>query len=198
MDEDAYRDMPAEPLPTAESIGAGELFRVHARFVASFLSRLGVPASDLDDLVQEVFVVAHRRGGYVSGPAQPRSWLVAIALRVAQAGRRSRISRSLREAPGDTSLEDVPTGASDPAARLEAQRSVERVQRALDTLPLEHRAAFMLYELEGESCESIAAVWNVPVGTIYSRLHKARRRFMQAYDALTEAPAVCPQRAVGD
>ena len=178
------------PLPReGERIGADALFRAHAQFVAGFLVRLGVPAADVDDAVQEVFVVAHRKGGYVAGPARPRSWLGAIALRIAQASRRVRTTRQLRESLDTESVEFALAASSDPSEHFETRRSVERVQRALDTLPVEHRAAFLLYELEGESCESIAAGWSIPLGTVYSRLHNARRRFLLAYEAATEAPS---------
>src|SRR5262245_53119910 len=89
--------MPATPAPSGEHISVDALYRAHASFVAGFLVRLGAPTSELEDLVQEVFVVAHRKGGYVTGPAQPRSWLGAIALRVAQASRRARTLRNRRE-----------------------------------------------------------------------------------------------------
>jgi RNA polymerase sigma-70 factor (ECF subfamily) len=170
-----------------ERIGVEALFRTHATFVAKFLRRLGTPAGELDDLVQEVFMVAHRKGGYVRGPAQPRSWLGAIALRVAQAGRRGR----LRQEPPDSPAVDGMSTPSRVVEKIDTNRSIERLQRALDTLSLEQRAAFVLFEIEGESCESIAAVWDVPVGTVYSRLHVARRNFMQAYERLANpAPGV--------
>ena len=72
-----------------ERIGVEDLFRAHASFVAAFLGRLGTPAAEIDDLVQEVFLVVHRKGGYEMGPAQPRSWLGAIAIRVASSRRRN-------------------------------------------------------------------------------------------------------------
>ena len=62
---------------------------------------------------------------------------------------------------------------------------MQRVQLAIDTLSLEHRAAFILFELEGESCESIASGLQIPLGTVYSRLHAARRGFQKAYAELT-------------
>jgi RNA polymerase sigma-70 factor (ECF subfamily) len=189
--------MSAIQQPTVGHLDAAALFRDHASFVAGFLVRLGVPTADLDDAVQEVFVVAHRRGGYVPGPAQPRSWLGAIALRIAQANRRTRGSRNQRESLDGESVELAASGASELGDGLDARRSVELVQRALDTLPDEHRAAFLLYELEGETCESIAVVWNVPIGTVYSRLHNARRKFLRAYEALNEMPSARTQRCAG-
>jgi RNA polymerase sigma-70 factor (ECF subfamily) len=169
-------------LPTPEQhevIGAEALFRAHAGFVASFLRRMSVPDADVDDLVQEVFVIAHRKGGYVPGPAQPRTWLGAIALRVAQSGRRSRQRHP--SVPGDVAL-DAASEDLDPAEQLETQRALLRVQRALEQLSLEHRATFVLFEIEGESCENIATALQVPLGTVYSRLHTARRRFLSAYE----------------
>lgn len=155
------------------------LFRSYAGFVAAFLRRLGVPAADVDDSVQEVFLVTHRKGGYVPGAAHPRTWLAAIATLIAQANARKRARRrehlELLEA-ADTHSSDV-----DPHTSLAARESLARVQRALDTLELPHRAAFVLYEIEGESCEAIAAAFDVPLGTVHSRLHHARRRFLHAY-----------------
>jgi RNA polymerase sigma-70 factor (ECF subfamily) len=177
-------DRKDQQAPAAGRIDAEGLFRAHASFVASFLHRLGTPQADVDDLVQEVFLVAHRKGGYVPGAGQPRTWLAAIALRVARSGHRSRGRR--REGADDHAMETTASGALDPAEALEVQKSLARVQQALETLELEHRAAFVLYEIEGEPCESIAASFGVPLGTIYSRLHHARRRFTEAYSRLNE------------
>lgn len=167
--------------PSHGCIDVQALFRAHALFVASFLRRLGTPGSEVDDLVQEVFLIAHRKGGYTPGAGQPRSWLGAIALRVASTSKRTRGRR--REDPIDESL-PLAAAPHDVAAALETQRALQRVQQALDGLELEQRAAFVLYEFEGEGCDSIAASLGVPVGTVYSRLHHARRRFLDAYAAL--------------
>ncbi|MET0384350.1 MAG: sigma-70 family RNA polymerase sigma factor [Polyangiales bacterium] len=166
--------------PPAERIGVEALFRAHAPFVATFLQRLGTPGPEVDDLVQEVFVIAHRKGGYVKGPAQPRSWLGAIAMNVARAGHRT---RRRNEAPDSPAVEQLSARADAPDS-IDNRRSIERMQRSLEQLPLEQRAAFVLYEVEGETCESIAATWGVPVGTVYSRLHHARRKFMQVYESM--------------
>ena len=167
----------ADPDARAEPIDAETLYRAHAPFVVSFLRHMGTRESDLDDFVQDVFVIAHRKGGYQPGPAAPRTWLASLALRVVLGRRRSRARRP--EAPA---IAEVADDARSPAEVLEARRALERVQAALEQLSLEHRAAFVLHDIEGESCEHIAAIWDVPVGTIYSRLHTARKRFALAYD----------------
>src|SRR6476646_5944197 len=73
-----------------EDLSTEELFRRFAPFVARFLYRLGVDSDGLDDVVQEVFVVVHRRGGYKAGPAKPTSYLATIATNAASAYRRRR------------------------------------------------------------------------------------------------------------
>jgi RNA polymerase sigma-70 factor (ECF subfamily) len=165
-----------------ERLGAEQLFRAHAEFISAFLHRLGVREADVDDVVQEVFMVAHRKGGYVPGPAKPRSWLAAIAVRLAAASRRKNARR--REDPGDETFGALSDVGPDPQTTLELRQSLDRVQRALDTLDLDHRAVFVLYEIEGTSCGDIAAALSIPVGTVYSRLHKARQRFADAHTAI--------------
>src|SRR5262249_2695753 len=88
---------PAGPMDTAM------LFRAYAEFVAAFLRRLGVAEADIDDAVQEVFLVAHRKGGYVPGPGLPRTWVAGIAVLVAQASTRKRLRRR------ETSDADAPS-----------------------------------------------------------------------------------------
>jgi RNA polymerase sigma-70 factor, ECF subfamily len=178
--------------PREGRLDAEALFRAHAVFVASFLQRLGSAASEIDDMVQEVFLVAHRKGGYVPGAGQPRTWLAAIALRVASTYRRARGRR--REHHDDDALNRV-SAAGDPETSADARVSLARVQRALEGLDLEHRATFVLYELDGESCESIAVAFGIPVGTVYSRLHHARRRFLAAHAELAHEGTARQPRA---
>ena len=184
---DMQAEMAAVPIEAdahAQSIDAESLYRAHAAFVASFLRHMGTRESDLDDHLQDVFVIAHRKGGYQPGPAAPRTWLASLAFRVVLANRRARARRPQPVAI----VETLPDEAQTPAEVVEARRALERVQAVLEHLSLEHRAAFVLHEIEGESCESIAATWDVSVGTIYSRLHHARKRFLEAYGRTTLRP----------
>jgi RNA polymerase sigma-70 factor (ECF subfamily) len=179
-----------------DRLDAEALFRAHAGFVAAFLQRLGTPAADIDDAVQDVFLVAHRKGGFVPGAAQPRTWLAAIAVHITQDGNRAR--RRRRELYDTSAIDAVVAGAPEPDRAIDARASLARVQQALNTLDLEHRAAFVLYEIEEEPCDAIAAAFEVPIGTVYSRLHHARRRFVDAYAALSENSAgVRPKLAEG-
>jgi RNA polymerase sigma-70 factor (ECF subfamily) len=138
---------------TERALGAEELFERHAEFVARFLIRMGAKRQEIDDLVQEVFLVAHRRGGFKPGPARPTTWLAEIALRVASSERRRSGRRDARLELGEA---DAPSMASSPDERAIASESLRRVQRALDGLALEQRGVFVLFELEGQSCDEIA------------------------------------------
>lgn len=162
-------------------LGADALFRAHAGFVASFLRRIGIASADLDDLVQEVFLIAHRKGGFSVASASPKGWLGAIARRVASTSRRSQ--RRRREDP-DSDLAVVHGPTADAARVIEGRAALRRVQQALDALTLDDRATFVLFELEGLSCDEIAAAFEIPVGTAYSRLHNARKRFIEAHARL--------------
>ena len=90
------------PVPPPH-LDAAKLFREHANFVANFVIRLGMRREEVDDIVQEVFLVAHRRGGFIPGVARPTTWLAEIALRVTSATRR-RMRRSREDADVQLSL----------------------------------------------------------------------------------------------
>lgn len=151
------------------------LFRLHAGFVASFLSRLGVPSRDLEDVVQEVFMTAHCRGGYRPGAASSRSFLARIALEA----RLGHVRRNQRWARAETAEPSVQPSDATPEQALNARQTADNLQRILDTMDPRRRAVFVLFELEGESCASIAAGLGIKLGTVYSRLHEARRTFIE-------------------
>ena len=169
----------------AQAMDATELFRCHAPFVARFLVRLGVQPQDVDDLVQEVFVVVHRHGGYVAGPARPTTWLASIAVGVKSAQRRTRL-RHPEHFTNEAGLHQAAPGAN-PAEAAETAQALRRVQTAIEAIDSDRRAVFVLFELEGEACEQIASGLGIPLGTVHSRLHTARREFTAAMDRLHAA-----------
>jgi RNA polymerase sigma-70 factor (ECF subfamily) len=143
-----------------------------------------VARGELDDAVQEVFLIAHTRGGFTPGEAQPTTWLAEIALRVASGQKRTSHRRTKRE--GDAAIEDIVTET--PFETVSSAETRDRITQALEALTLEHRAVFILFEIEEQSCENIAAGLGIPVGTVYSRLHKARDRFRNAYATIVSEP----------
>ena len=161
----------AVPIPQLETLDAAALFRAHAAFVARILSRSGVAKRDLDDLVQEVFLVAHRRGGFVVETAKPTTWLARIALGLA-----ANYRRKSRPVPADPNRADDLRGNES----ADASEVTSRAQSALWAMSEDKRLVFMLYELEGVSGEEIAGSMQIPVGTVWSRLSAARREFVAA------------------
>jgi RNA polymerase sigma-70 factor (ECF subfamily) len=190
--------MPAIPSTsaTAAPISAEALFRLHAPFVARFLMRIGVPRDAIDDAVQEVFLVVHRHGGYRPGAARPTSYLAKLALHAASAHRRRERRRCSRQS--DAPVDDVAATDGSPVEHLESHESLLLVERLLARLEPDLRTTLVLAELEGESCGAIAATMGIPVGTVYWRLHQARKKFqkaLQSVDAATVAfaPAWTPE-----
>jgi len=172
-------------------LGARELFLAHAPFVARFLARLGAQPADIDDLVQEVFLVAHRLGGFIPDRGRATTWLAHIAVRIASNARRTRRRRP--EHQDDEALTQQLSPGADPQQRAEVTESLARVNRALAALDIDQRAVFVLFEVEGETCEAIALGLGVPVGTVYSRLYRARKDFQQAYDRMTKERSRVPR-----
>lgn len=178
------------PSLNEESLTAEELFRTWAPFVARMLGRVGVPPADLEDAVQEVFLVAHRRGGFTPGRACEKTWLAEIALRVASNVRRTRRRRPTVH--DETALGQVSAQGADPLDCAELRQKLERVAAALESLSQEARLVFVMVEIEQASAEEVARAQGVPVGTVYSRLHTARKQFRAAYEANLAAPASKP------
>lgn len=176
-----------EPATKSPAKDAEALFVEHSAFVASFLRRMGALPGEVDDLVQEVFLIVHQKGGYLPGPAEPRSWVASIAVRVLSNRRRSRLRR--REDAESPELLSAPAKTPSPESSVEVRQALGRVQEALDRMDAEHRAVFLLYEVENESCQIIAELLEIPVGTVYSRLHTARKQFLAAYEQSTSSAA---------
>ena len=165
----AARDAHAPPLRVADVHAA------HADFVWRSLARLGVRDEDLPDMLQEVFLVVHRRLHTYDGTSKLTSWLFGICLRIAAACRR----RAHRRYERPLAAGHDPA-APDSASPERALRARQELDALLDALPLERRAIFVMFEIDGLSCQQIADTLDVPVGTVHSRLHAARRAFEKA------------------
>lgn len=179
-------DAPRTPLTTEE------LFNNYAPFVARMLFRLGVPASELDDVLQEVFLVVHRLGGYAPGPATPTTFLAHVAFNAARSARRSERTRVSRRETAD--LEALASHTQGPAQILELNDELAQLEAALSTLEPELRTLLILVDLEGESCTAVAASQRMPVGTVYWRLHHARKKFQAAVERHRESGTGLAQR----
>jgi RNA polymerase sigma-70 factor (ECF subfamily) len=167
-------------LTDAEPLTSAELFKKHAPFVAKFLLRMGAPRSDLDDLMQEVFLIAHRNGGYQPGPAKPTTYLASIAFRLVHTERRKRRVRSFVEL--NEERVGHATSGGDPERDSLQKEQLRRLDRALDQLDAEKRAVLVLADIQGDTVVSIASALGINLDTAYSRLRAARRQFREALE----------------
>jgi len=151
----------------------------HFQTVWRSLRRLGVPEAGADDAAQQVFVVAARRLDEIEAGGE-RGYLLGIALRVASDARRTIARR--REVPIDADLATsaVVTGPRQPDEALEQKRALAVLAALLDEMPDELREAFVLFELEELSAPEVARVLDVPVGTVASRVRRARERLRES------------------
>jgi RNA polymerase sigma-70 factor (ECF subfamily) len=148
-------------------------------YVWRCVRRLGVPALQLDDATQDVFVVVYRRLANFEGRSSLRTWIFGIALRVARDYRRGARRRGPVELLDDSAIDPRP-GPLDSATTSEALR---RVLAVLDRLDEEKREVFVLAEFEQMTAPEIADVVGIPLNTVYSRLRAARVSFESALTA---------------
>jgi len=156
-----------------------QIFRECAPYVWRLLGRLGVPASDVPDVAQEVFLVVHRRLPDFEGRSSVRTWIYSICVFVVRDSNRKRLRR--REQV-QMELPDLRAGNEDaPDAALQRRHARQMVSEALSELSEEQREAFVLYELEELPITEIAQLLECPQSTVYSRLSVARRALRASF-----------------
>jgi RNA polymerase sigma-70 factor (ECF subfamily) len=138
--------------------------------------RLGVAQGSLDDVVQDVFVIVHRKLPTFEGRSSLKSWIYGITLRVVRDRRRTakRKPESLTEGE---ELAAVPDAARDPQSDTLRREALATLLRVLDALPEEQREVFVLAELEELPAPEIAEATGINLNTVYSRLRAARKSF---------------------
>jgi RNA polymerase sigma-70 factor (ECF subfamily) len=169
---------PGDPSAGAASIpGFDEVYETHFDFVWRSVRRLGVPERQIDDAVQDVFLVVHRRLSDFEGRSSIRTWLFGIALRVARDHRRSLSRRGNLEQLDEQQIDG---GAASPDERTARSQALLLLERFLARLDEDKRAVFILAELEEMTAPEIGEALGVNVNTVYSRLRAARKAFDEA------------------
>jgi RNA polymerase sigma-70 factor (ECF subfamily) len=158
----------------APAIDIDALYADHAGFLTRVLVRLVGDGAHVDDLLQETFLVAYRKRATFDGRSTARTWLYAIAARLAMRHRRG-AGRFLR-AIGLYADEPVRAPAA-PDEDLDRARAAATVREALDRIPFKQREVFVLYELEELEGTDIATLLGIPINTVWTRLHHGRKRF---------------------
>lgn len=151
------------------------LYENHSAAVRQAVIHLGGGVVDVDDLVQDVFIVILRKRHSFEGRSQLSTWVYGIVVRVvSRARQRARLRRFLR-------LDQVaePAHSDTPARFFEHREASETVFRILERISEQKRVVFVLYELEGLSGQQIAEIVGCPMKTVWTRLHHARKEFKQ-------------------
>jgi RNA polymerase sigma-70 factor (ECF subfamily) len=184
----------------AQPPGLPEIYAQHADFVFRNLRRLGVIESAIDDAVQDVFLVVHRRLGDFEARAQVTTWLFGIVLRVAQSYRRSAMRRRARLSDTPASdVEQVPVStAESPIELLERREASTLLHRLLDELDDDKRAMLVCVELEQMTVPEAAESLGLNLNTAYGRLRAARATFNEAVARTQKQMAERAERAGRD
>ena len=168
-------------LPPAGADGCFQVYQRELDYLLGSLRRLGVPYSDIEDVVHEVFLVMYQRWEDYDRVRPLRPWLFGIAFRVASTQRRKATREVLSEV---YDAEDQGTRPDDAAAAGET-RSL--LLKALAQVPLERRAVLVMHDVDEMPMREIAAELGLPLFTAYSRLRKGRKELDTALVRLRKA-----------
>jgi RNA polymerase sigma-70 factor, ECF subfamily len=164
-----------------------EAYRDYAQRVARWAHNLGGYGTDIEDVVQEVFLVVSRKLPSYVANGSFTSWLFEITRKIVANHRRCQGRHFLYR--GEENLEGVPSQGLDPAAELERRLMVALFYRALDQLPEKYRTVFVLYEIEDLSIQDIAELCRRKLSTVKIQLSRSRTRFIRAYQKLVRKEA---------
>ncbi len=158
------------------------VYEEHFDFVWRTARRLGVPESAADDVVQDTFLVLHRRLAEYDGERPMRRWLVGILTRVVADHRRRYRRKDAACVPHpEESERALPSSTPPPCADAEQAESVRLLDALLAELDEDKREVLVLAQLEEMTVPEIAELLAANVNTIYARLRTARREFDAAY-----------------
>ena len=169
---------------TIDALKAGEpgaldrFYREHAKQVLSWVIRLGGPRSNAEDLAHEVFALALRKMHTFRGEASLTTWLYAITRNVVSNARRKAAVWRFVGLGEDT--DSLPSRGELPDEEIARLRRRRLVQRALERMKDPQREVLVLCDMEGRAAPEVGDILSIPPGTVYSRLHYARKQFAKA------------------
>lgn len=176
--------MPVAPADARPRLVFDKIYEEFFDFVWRTARRLGTPEAAAADVVQDVFLVLHRKLGDYDGLTPVKRWLLGITVRVVSDHRRRFRRKDAHCVPppadsaGDLLLAST---APAPSARVEQSEAIELLERLLGELDKDKREVLVLAQLEEMSAPEIAELLGINVNTIYARLRAARREFETVY-----------------
>jgi RNA polymerase sigma-70 factor (ECF subfamily) len=159
------------------SLTATDMFREHGRYAFRLQRRLGVQEADIDDVLQEVFVVVHRKLPEFDATRSGRAWLYGICVRLAASYRRTR--RTRRELAVEQQSEPIDDAAT-PLEIVEERKKRELLDNMLAELPDPKREVFVLHVIEDLPMHEVAEALGCPLHTAYTRFYAAKKLFEAA------------------
>jgi len=157
-----------------------ELYSRYFNFVWSCTRRMGVIESELDDVVQEIFIIVHRKLATLEQPDSLRSWIYGIIRRTASAHHRARRTNVASTAALNLESELQYPQQPSPLELAEQSDQVKLLWSLLEKLDPSRREVLVLAELDGLTAPEIANAIEIPMNTVYSRLRSARQELEAA------------------
>ena len=154
--------------------------------VIGWLYALGAPSARHRDLAQDIFIVVRRNLGRFDG-GNLAGWLYRIAQLTVRDHRRRSWFRNLVLRRQEVDLSKMPHEADSPARNFEDAEARRQFQLMVTKMHGKLVATFILFEIEGYSGEEIARIQDIPIGTVWTRLHKARKEFWKLVKDQREA-----------
>lgn len=171
----AAADPRAPSLSPSEKVRLRAIMTTHFNFIWRSLKRLGVPSGEVDDCAQQVFLVASRKLAVIAEGSE-QSFLFGTALNVAAEARRTAARR--KDTPAGDELEAFDPGPQ-PDEVADRKRVRALLDKVLEAMPMDLRVTFVLFELEEMPLHQIATLLSIPIGTVASRLRRARTEFQR-------------------
>ena len=157
------------------------LYQQYFRFVWVTARNLGVGPEAIDDVIQEIFVVIHRRLHTLRNAEALRDWIYGIVRRAASSYRRAQSVRKLESTTYEVGSErEADSPDPTPFERIERNADLELLALLLDQLEEPKRAVFALVEVDELTVPEVAQTLQIPLNTAYSRLRSARQAFEAA------------------
>lgn len=150
------------------------------------LARLTGSADDAMDIAQDAFVQAYTKIETFQGKAAFYTWLYRIAFNLAMSHGRRRRPLAVLDGDETTRIIEPASTTESPSAGLEAAEKVAAVQAAISCLAGDHRQVVVLREIEGCDYEQIAEILEIPIGTVRSRLFRARAQLKEKLASMVE------------
>ena len=161
-----------------------QFYRNHSGRVLRWVIRLGGPYLDAEDVAQDVFIVAFDKiSSFDPARGPEEGWLFGVTRRVVANARRRSL---LRRFVGLDTLAPIPDPGPETDAVVASLWRRRQVQLALEQLDSSKREVLVLMDLEEYTAPETAKMLSIPVGTVYSRLHHARKAFKAALEPRAE------------